>query len=562
VSNVQNRLNEPSATAAQGSNVKTPAAPTQQAQQPGSEAPDKRSQGRRVRKHCPRSIHALLDPAKREMDALALLRKSVQGRVPHLVALKYERMAASPFGYLRGAVPVMAYDLGRAPHTGLTVQLCGDAHVRNFGAYAGIDGSLVFDINDFDETIRGPFEWDVKRMATSILLAGREAGIKDRACKDAVSGLLRRYRKTIHYLASLPILETARYQVHRDTTADPLDAVFNKAERATPLHNLQALTELYSEPSTAFAQSVTTAGIHSEQEPAQAKSAEKTPAEEGSRTADDTDKAPATISARRFHNQPPVLVPLSSTEAAPILAALPSYARTLQPERRHFLAGYRAIEVAFKVVGTGSVGLRDYCIYMQGNGPDDPLFLQVKEEVPSAWSPYLRAPKSRVHHGKRVVDGQRAMQLQSDPFLGYTTIEGRDYLVRQLNDHKASIDPDTFNSEALAHYADLCGELLARGHARSAEAARVAGYIGKGSRFDAAIAEFATIYADQTERDWQQLVDSRRPKRAAAGKSASTVKKTAKSASVKSVESVKPAERSISSDAKKEKKEKKASKEK
>lgn len=566
MSNVQNDLIGPFASASNGGDVKTEPATTKQAQQRVNEVPDKRIQGRLVRKHCPRSIHALLDPAKRDVDALALLRKSVQGRVPHLLALKYERMAASPFGYLRGAVPVMAYDLGHAPHTGLTVQLCGDAHVRNFGAYAGIDGSLVFDINDFDETIRGPFEWDVKRMATSIVLAGREAGIKERACKDAVSSLLRRYRKTIHYLAGLPILETARYQVHRNASADPLDAVFTKAERATPLHNLQALTELYSEPSTAASASATTASTHSEQDDAKKKSADKTPEENGSRIAA-ADKPPATVSARRFQKQPPLLVPLSSAEAAPILAALPGYARTLQPERRHFLAGYHAIDVAFKVVGTGSVGLRDYCIYMQGNGPDDPLFLQVKEEVPSAWSPYLRAPKSRVHHGKRVVDGQRAMQLQSDPFLGYTSIEGRDYLVRQLNDHKASINPDTFDAGALMHYADLCGELLARGHARSAEAALVAGYIGKGSRFNTAIAEFATLYADQTERDWQQLVDSRRPKRAAAGRSASksapTGKKTAKSTPAKAVKTVTPAKAPDAADApdssaaKKGKKEKK-----
>lgn len=460
-----------------------------------------RDRGRQVRKHCPRSAHALLEASKREATALALLRKAQQGRLPHLVALKYERMAASPFGYLRGAVPVMAWDLGHAAHTGLMVQLCGDAHVRNFGAYASPDGSLVFDINDFDETIRGPFEWDLKRMATSILLAGREAGIKERSCKDAVSALLRRYQKTIRVLAGLPILETARYQVRRVNTADPLGSVFSKAERATPLHNLQALTELYTAPVTSTSSSATAADTEHTQDA----------------TADATVAAGG--AARRFCNQAPLLVPLSSAEAAPVLASLPAYARTLQPERRHFLAGYRALEVAFKVVGTGSVGLRDYCIYMQGNGPDDPLFLQIKEEVPSGWSPYVRAPKSRVHHGKRVVDGQRAMQLQSDPFLGYTTIEGRDYLVRQLNDHKASIDPDTFTAEALTHYADLCGELLARGHARSAQAALLSGYMGKGSVFSAAIVEFAALYADQTERDWQQLVRSRRGKAKPAAKS-------------------------------------------
>jgi uncharacterized protein (DUF2252 family) len=461
--------------------------------------------GQTVRKHCPRSAHAALAVDKRTTSPLALLEAASAGRIPHLVALKYERMAASPFGYLRGAVPVMAFDLGRAPHTGLHVQLCGDAHVRNFGAYAGPDGRLVFDINDFDETIRGPFEWDLKRMATSILLAGREAGIKERLAKEAVSAFVRRYRKSIHVLATLPILEVARYQVHRDTSADPLAVVLNKAERATPLRNLQALTKPDRAPVAPVASS-TTATVaatytHEKSNPAMEPAAAKPR---------DATEMPGTEPARRFCAQPPLLVPLSADEAMPVLASLHAYTRTLQPERRHFLAGYRPIDVAFKVVGTGSVGLRDYCIYMQGNGPEDPLFLQVKEEAPSAWLPYVHARKSRVHQGKRVVDGQRAMQLQSDPLLGYTTIEGRDYLVRQLNDHKASIDPDRFDGEALEHYADLCGELLARGHARSAEAALLAGYIGKGTRFGDAVLAFAILYADQTERDWEELVDSRR----------------------------------------------------
>lgn len=475
--------------------------------------PTRRARGQQVRKHCPRSAHAAFTASKRESTPLALLRVSMQGRVPHLVPLKYERMAASPFGYFRGAVPVMAHDLGLAVHTGLIVQLCGDAHVRNFGAYSALDGRLVFDINDFDETIRGPFEWDVKRMATSVVLAAREAGMKERAAKDAVLVFLRRYRKTIHLLATLPVLAMARFEVHRDLELDPLAEVLNKAERSTPLHNLESLTEEVPESSGA----ATTNHKGAERDPTNSSASD-----------DDTDSGTtAGGRQRRFRSEPPVLQPLKAAEAEPVLAALPAYARTLQPERRHFLAQYQPIDAAFKVVGTGSVGLRDYCIYMQGNGVDDPLFLQIKEEVPSGWAKYLRAPKARVHHGKRVVDGQRAMQLQSDPFLGYTTIEGRDYLVRQLNDHKASVDPDTFDATGLEHYADMCGELLARGHARSAEPALLSGYIGKGIRFSEAVLAFAVAYADQTERDWQQLVRSRRP-HSSPGKSSPGKKKTTK----------------------------------
>lgn len=201
-----------------------------------------------------------------------------------------------------------------------------------------------------------------------------------------------------------------------------------------------------------------------------------------------------------------------------MLASLDIYQATLEPERRHLLGRYRPVDVAFKVVGTGSVGLRDYCIYFEGNGLNDPLFLQVKQEVASAWAPYLEADNTgdargdprRRNEGTRVVNGQRAMQIQSDPFLGSTEIAGRSYLVRQLNDHKGSVDPTTLDSETLEHYADLCGELLARGHARSGDPDALAGYVGRGSQLDQAIAKFARSYADQTEVDWQELRRSRR----------------------------------------------------
>ena len=204
---------------------------------------------------------------------------------------------------------------------------------------------------------------------------------------------------------------------------------------------------------------------------------------------------------------------LSGTDAGAVLASLDGYRETIEPERRHLLARYRPVDVAFKVVGTGSVGLRDYCVYFEGNGPGDPLFLQIKQEVASAWAPYLDAAEtaatSALNQGARAVNGQRAMQVQSDPFLGYTRIDSRDYLVRQLNDHKGSVDTGGLDADTLAHYADLCGELLARGHARSGDPDALAGYIGHGSQLDKAIAAFAHAYADQTEHDWHELRKSR-----------------------------------------------------
>jgi uncharacterized protein (DUF2252 family) len=251
------------------------------------------------------------------------------------------------------------------------------------------------------------------------------------------------------------------------------------AERATPTHNLEALT---------------------------------IPASPAARKSAATSELPPPKGQhpRVFKTSAPDLTPIDGDVARQVLDSLATYAETLQPERRHFLGQFTPLDVAFKVVGTGSVGLRDYCVYMQGNGAKDPLFLQVKEEVHSAYTPYLGESPS--HQGRRVVEGQRAMQFQSDPFLGWTTIEGRDFLVRQLNDHKAAIALSELNIKpaALLEYAALCGETLARGHARSGDAAMIAGYIGTSARFDAAIAHFAVEYAAQTERDWQALVRSRR----------------------------------------------------
>jgi uncharacterized protein (DUF2252 family) len=428
-----------------------------------------------------RAEHSGWQRKLRQADPLKLLADSMRGRLPALVPIKYERMACSPFGFFRGAVPVMASDLSLGPNTGIHTQLCGDAHVRNLGAFAAPDGRLVFDINDFDETIRGPFEWDVKRMATSLILAGREAGAKNNLCRDATHAFLEHYRAIMHTFARMPVLELAHFLVHRLHSVEPIAEILTVAERATPLHNLAALTIPVAEAPPGSARTRT-----SELPP---------------RSAEDS---------RIFKTIAPDLTGVHGSTARHVLDSLATYAESLQPERQHFFAQYTPLEVAFKIVGTGSVGLRDYCVYMQGNGDKDPLFLQIKEETISGYAPYLGQSPSPPHQGRRVVEGQRAMQFQSDPLLGWTTIEGRDFLVRQLNDHKGAVALDELKSAALLEYAAVCGETLARGHARAGDPAMIAGYIGTSERFDQAIAHFAESYADQTERDWQALLRSRR----------------------------------------------------
>ncbi|MGB6133123.1 MAG: DUF2252 domain-containing protein [Acidobacteriaceae bacterium] len=419
---------------------------------------ERRALGQARRKQVHRQDHAHWDAKLRRHDPLRLIDESMRGRIPQLVTLKYERMLASPFGFFRGAVPAMAADLALLPHTGIVNQICGDAHVRNLGAFAAPDGRLLFDINDFDETIRGPFEWDLKRLATSLVLAGRETGARD--LREAVLRFVAAYQKLVGTLARMPVIDVARYQVHRLQRISPISDALLKAERATPLHTLEALTE---------------EGKH----------------------------------GRVFRSEPPLLRRLTPQQARPVLASLKPYRECLLPERQHFLAQYRPRDVAFKVVGTGSVGLRDYLVFLEGNGPRDPLFLQIKEQPGSAYAPYLPAAVGPTHQGRRVADGQRAMQFASDPFLGWTTIASREYLVRQLNDHKGSIEIDDLKGQGLIDYAEMCGDLLARGHARSGDACLLAGYLGSGEKFAAAIAKFANAYSDQTEADWKELKKKR-----------------------------------------------------
>ncbi|WP_446745378.1 DUF2252 domain-containing protein [Silvibacterium acidisoli] len=423
---------------------------------------ERRALGRSRRKQLTRQSLAEWKPSHRHLDPITVIERSMRGRIPQLAGLKYERMMASPFGFFRGAAPVMAADLAAVPNTNIVNQICGDAHVTNLGAFAAPDGRLVFDINDFDETIRAPFEWDTKRLATSLILAGRQNGEKSNACEEAVMRCMARYRKLIDSFARMPVLEVALYQVHRLQRVEPVSKALLKAERKTPAHAVEQLTEPGKEPHT-----------------------------------------------RIFREAKPLLSRVNAPQRREVLASLVSYIETLQPERQHFFAQYRPVDVAFKVVGTGSIGLRDYVVYFEGNGHNDPLFLQIKEQPGSAYAPYLGPSGPVTHQGHRVVNGQRAMQFQSDPFLGWTTIAHRQYEVRQLNDHKSDIDFNDLAGEALLDYAEVCGELLARGHARSGDACLLAGYLGAGDKFDLAITGFANAYADQAEADWKKLKTAR-----------------------------------------------------
>ncbi|HXJ81040.1 MAG TPA: DUF2252 domain-containing protein [Candidatus Methylomirabilis sp.] len=408
--------------------------------------------GKSLRRALPRGDQGRWTTWAGRRDPLATLLEASHGRLPELLPIKWGRMAASPFGFFRGAVPVMALDLARSPVTGVYVQMCGDAHVRNLGAFAAPDGHLVFDINDFDETMPGPWEWDVNRLAASLVLAGREAGNGDRLCTDAVGELVSSYRGGLKKFAAMSALDLARFEIRRYRRG-PVTRILERAERATPLHSLEKLT-------------VASRG-----------------------------------GLRRFPNRPPLLRPLEPDRAKRVIGSLKAYRDTVSDDRQLVLDAYRLVDVAFKVVGTGSVGTRDYAVLAFGDGADHPLFLQVKEEVPSGYAAVLPRVARPSHEGQRVAQGQHRMQTVSDPFLGWTTCAGRHYLVRQLADHKAAIEPDEMKGLALKEYARVCGEVLAKAHTRTGDAAILHGYCGDTNRLDRAVGRFAIAYADQTESD-------------------------------------------------------------
>jgi uncharacterized protein (DUF2252 family) len=418
---------------------------------------ERRAIGRRLRNKVGRAVHSKWSPEKIRRDPVAMILAANAERVRQLVPIKMGRMAVSPFAFFRGAAPLMAADLATLPTTGLRVQICGDAHVRNLGAYAAPEGYLVFDINDFDETIPGPWEWDLKRLATSLVLAGREAGAGKNTCQSAVEEMTRSYSTSMARFATLGLRDLAKVEIRRGWQGTPVHAVLQKARRVTPKATLKKLT------------------------------------------------VPAGRDSHRFHDRSPVLRRVNQKTFNEVVKSLRSYRKTLLVRYRSIFRGYEPVDVAFKVVGTGSVGTRNYVLLLFGNGVDDPLFLQVKEELPSCYAPYITGIAPITHQGKRVAQGQKKMQTVSDPFLGYTTIDSRHFLVRQLADHKAAIDPLELKGVALLEYGIVCGEVLAKAHARTGDAGVIAGYCGKSAALDNALGKFAKLYADQTESDYEQF---------------------------------------------------------
>jgi uncharacterized protein (DUF2252 family) len=417
--------------------------------------PERRAYGNALRDKVGRVDQAIWKPAPNR-DILATIEQANTGRLPKLIPIKMGLMSISPFAFFRGTAALMAKDLSRLPVTGLTVQLCGDAHVKNLGSYAAPDGSLVFDINDFDETIPGPWEWDLKRLATSVVLAGNAAGEKD--CDHAVRELVQCYRESLDEFSEMKVLELAKYEIRGETENTVIRAVLEKAERITPARNLRKLTE------------------------------------------------PGPGGCPRFHDNLPTLRHVPAETQAAVFDSLKAYRETVTAGRQLILDAYTPVDIAFKIVGTGSVGTRDYVVLLFGNGLDDPMFLQIKEEMESCYAPYLKKAPCFTNQGRRVAQGQQQMQTVTDPFLGWTTIEDRHFLVRQLADHKAAIDPAELKGNVLLKYANVCGKVLAKAHARTGDAAHIFGYCGDTAKLDKAIVEFATAYAEQMEADYQVFV--------------------------------------------------------
>jgi len=403
--------------------------------------------------------------------------------VPELVPIRYGRMLVSPFAFFRGAALIMASDLASTPTSGLQVQACGDAHLSNFGVFASPDRSLVFDVNDFDETLPGPWEWDVKRLAASLAIAGRERGFTTKERTTVATAAAASYRSEMATLAGLRELDLWYRRTDVDKLATELKAA-NVKKRPDAKAAKAALAKARTRDSMQAFSKLTRL----------------------------VDGQPRIIS------DPPLIVPIAELAgiASPddvrsgLRKLLTQYRRSLQPDRRHLLEQFQAVDMARKVVGVGSVGTQAWIVLFLGRDATDPLFLQVKEAQPSVLERFV-GKGAYTHQGERVVNGQRLMQAASDIFLGWVrpeeSIDGRhrDFYVRQLRDWKGSADPDQMSPVGMANYARVCALALARGHARSGDRIAIAAYLGRSSAFDNAVARFAESYADQNERDYDAL---------------------------------------------------------
>jgi uncharacterized protein (DUF2252 family) len=441
------------------------------------------NRGRAARSAVPRSSHGAYEPGAQRPDPIGILEAQAATRVPELVPIRYGRMLSSPFAFYRGAAAIMASDLAATPRSGFTVQCCGDAHLSNFGLFGSPERRLIFDVNDFDETLPGPWEWDVKRLAASIAVAGRERGYTGRERARIVLATVAEYRRLMARLAGARDLEVWYTRVDIDTLGPALAAQVDASTR---------------------------------------KQAGKLAAK--ARTRDSMDalsKLTRTVDGvPRIVSKPPLIVSLDELaegardEALVLLrGVMQEYRGTLQDDRRVLLDSYELADFARKVVGVGSVGTQAWIALLLGRDPRDALFLQIKEAQPSVYEALLGASEY-ANGGQRVVEGQRLMQATSDIFLGWLSSAqsadglSRDFYVRQLRDWKGSADVDRMTAEALTAYGRLCGATLARAHARSGDRIAIAAYLGTGQTFDQAMVAFVEAYADQNERDYSALTDA------------------------------------------------------
>ena len=438
---------------------------------------ERAARGKAARAEVPRSSHADWEPPAVRLDPVELLEEQAKTRVEELVPIRYGRMLVSPFTFYRGAAYIMAADLAGMPRTGLHVQLCGDAHLSNFGVYAAPDRRLVFDTNDFDETLPGPFEWDVKRLVASFAVAGRDRGFGDRHRQAVNLTVGRSYREAMASFAAMRMMDLWYSRVDIEDivarfSSEMRGKVVKRAERS--------VAKARTKDSLAAFKKLTRV----------------------------VDGEPRIVS------NPPLIVPVSELftgeqelEAAHLV--IREYRRTLLGDRRHLLERFRLADAARKVVGVGSVGTRAFILLFLGRDDEDPLFLQMKEAEASVLEPFL-GRSGFANHGQRVVEGQRLMQAASDTMLGWIHVTGvdgveRDFYLRQLWDSKGSALVDVMEPETMEAYAEICGQTLARAHARSGDAVAISSYLGTSDAFDRALAIFAEAYADQNERDYAAL---------------------------------------------------------
>ncbi len=439
-----------------------------------------RATGRERRSAVSRSSHAQWAPPADRPDPVAVLEEQAKCRVPDLIPIRYGRMAASPFAYFRGAAAPMAWDLAHTPTPDIRVQACGDAHLLNFGMYAAPDRRLVFDVNDFDETLPAPFDWDVKRLAASFAVAARDNGFKDREARTAARMAVRSYRTEMANYAAMRFLEVWYSRIDIDEVSRLFDAVQSKA----------AVRRRHRDIASAYRRTSLRAFLRM------------------------CDQVEGQYRIRPAH---PVIVRFPIERHPGVLeelrSAVAQYQHTLDADRREVLRRYYFGDFARKVVGVGSVGTEAFVMLLIGDRADEPLFLQVKEAQESVLAPFA-GPGEYEHQGERVVMGQRLTQAATDPFLGWTTGAGtngtalKHYYVRQLRDMKGSMSVPLMDPLQLDYYGRLCGWALARAHARTGRATMISGYLGVGEVFDHAIADFAIAYANQNEQDYQRLLEA------------------------------------------------------